>query len=197
MIATTTHQPPGKRKVRRWMRYALLLFVAWFIGHTVYVVVDGTRDDGRPADLAVILGNTVRPDGTLSKRLEARLSEGLALYRAGRVPRLLVSGGLGKEGFWEAEKMRAYLRAGGVPDSCIVVDNRGNTTAATVANTLALRDSLGFRSLIVVSQYFHLTRCKKLFRKRGFSAVAGCALRYFEWRDLYALPREFLAYYLS
>ena len=99
----------------------------------------GLRSGQQRADIAVILGNKVNEDGTLSERLTQRLACGLALYRSGRVGRLLVSGGLGKEGFWEGNKMREYLRAQGVPDSVIIVDNRGNDTQQTVRNTLRLR----------------------------------------------------------
>ncbi|MFD2718553.1 YdcF family protein [Hymenobacter monticola] len=183
------------------MRYlngakALLgLFLLWFFGHTAFTVVDGLTDQQKKADLAVILGNKVNEDGTLSARLESRLRCGLALYRRGRVRRLLVSGGLGREGYLEGQKMKAYLLAHAVPDSLIVVDNHGDNTQATVANTLRLRDSLHFRSLLIVSQYYHLTRTKMLFRKQHFNAISSASPRYFEARDAYSLIREFFAYY--
>ncbi|WP_210114268.1 YdcF family protein [Hymenobacter aquaticus] len=163
--------------------------------HTSVVVADGLTDSGQRADVAVVLGNTVNPDGSLSERLRQRLDCGLHLYRAGRVPRLLVSGGLGKEGFYEGSKMRDYLRQQGVPGNRIIVDNKGNTTELTVRNTLSLQDSLGFRSLITVSQYYHLTRTKMLFRKAGFTHISSASPRYVEWRDVYSLGREFVGYY--
>jgi vancomycin permeability regulator SanA len=147
------------------------------------------------ADLGVVLGNKVNEDGTLSQRLTQRLACGLALYRGGRVRRLLVSGGLGKEGFYEGTKMRDYLRAHGVPDSAIIVDNAGNTTQQTVRNTAQLQPVLHFRSVLVVSQFYHISRTKLLFRQAGFMAVSGASPVYFEWRDIYSLLREFVAYY--
>ncbi|RZK34987.1 MAG: YdcF family protein [Pedobacter sp.] len=110
---------------------------------------------------------------------------------------MLVSGGLGKEGFYEGDKMKAYLIEHKVPDSVIIVDNFGNNTLATVNNTMRLKDSLNFKSLIVVSQYFHLTRTKMLFRKRHFDNVSSVSPQYFEFRDIYSLLREFVAYYLG
>lgn len=133
--------------------------------------------------------------GPFSTRLAKRVDCGLQLYQQGRVKRLLVSGGLGKEGHYEGDKMRDYLLKKGVPDSLIVVDNRGNNTTLSVVNTLRLQDSLRFKSVIVVSQYFHLTRSKMLFRKKGFKAVSGVSPWYFEWRDVYALGREMVGYY--
>ena len=176
-------------------KYGLGFLVAWVLVHTLLITCDGLRDNQQRADIAVILGNKVNEDGTLSERLTQRLACGLALYRAGRVGRLLVSGGLGQEGFYEGDKMRDYLRAQGVPDSVIIVDNQGSNTQQTVRNTLRLRPQLRFRSLIVVSQFYHISRTKMLFRQAGFAAVSGASPWYFEWRDAYSLLREFAAYY--
>lgn len=177
------------------LKTIVLGLLLWIAGHLTYVIVDGLTDTGKSADIAVILGNKVNPDGSLSERLMQRVRCGLSLYQAGRVKKLLVSGGFGKEGFYEGDKMKQFLVANGVPPANIVVDNKGNNTLATVDNTLQLRDSLHYKSIIVVSQYFHLTRTKMLFRKRGFDAVSSASPAYFELRDLYALPREFAAYY--
>lgn len=172
-----------------------VLLIIWFLGHSAFILYDGISDNGKNADLAVILGNKVNEDGTLSKRLEMRLETGVQLFKSGRVKRILVSGGLGKEGFYEGDKMKEFLVAHAVPDSLIIVDNFGNNTRASVENTLALRKQIHFNSIIVVSQYFHVTRTKKLFRDKGFENVSSASPDYFEWRDIYALVREFPAYY--
>jgi vancomycin permeability regulator SanA len=181
-----------------WLRnanYALTALLAWVLVHTLLITLDGLHDGQQRADIAVILGNKVEEDGTLSERLTQRLACGLALYRSGRVPRLLVSGGLGKEGFYEGTKMRDYLRAHSVPDSVIIVDNAGNNTQQTVRNTARLRATLPIRSVLVVSQFYHLSRTKLLFRQAGFAEVSGASPAYFELRDFYSLLREFVAYY--
>lgn len=107
----------------------------------------------------------------------------------------MVSGGLGKEGFYEGDKMKEFLIKNGVPDSLIIVDNQGNSTISTVENTIQLMESLKFKSLIVVSQYFHLTRTKMLFKNRGLTNISSVSPSYFEGRDIYSLVREFVAYY--
>lgn len=182
-------------KVRHYLNICLLVLITWFSCHTIYAVTDGLTDEGKSADVAVILGSKVNEDGTLSARLEKRLACGLQLYLTGRAKKLIVSGGLGKEGFPEGDKMRDFLVAHGVPKPAIIVDNQGRNTLATVENTLALHDSLHYKSLLVVSQYFHVTRTKMLFRKHHFTTVSSASPRYFETRDAYALLREFVAYY--
>lgn len=180
---------------KRLVKISFTILLLWLIGHTCYTIIDGLTDKNTQADLAVILGNKVNEDGSLSKRLEKRLECGLNLYRNGRVKRILVSGGLGKEGFYEGDKMKSYLIKYGVPDSLIILDNFGNNTIASVENTLKLKDSLNFQSIIIVSQYFHLTRTKMLFKKKHFNNVNSVSPEYFELRDIYSLLREFGAYY--
>ncbi|MFD2783909.1 YdcF family protein [Hymenobacter rubripertinctus] len=180
---------------RKRAKYVLTGLVLWLLVHTLVVVAEGLQSPSAAADVAVVLGNKVNEDGTLSERLVQRLRCGLGLYRSGQVKQLIVSGGLGKEGFYEGEKMKQYLVEQGVPAADILVDNQGNSTRQTVVNVLSLRDSLHFSSLIVVSQYYHLTRTKMLFRQAGFRFVSSASPWYFEWRDLYSLAREFVAYY--
>ena len=183
----------------RKQKYKLLftILLIWFLGQITYITFDGLSKNEKNADIAVILGNKVNKDGTLSEWLEKRLECGLNLYQNGLIKKIIVSGGLGKEGFYEGDKMKEYLIKKNVPDSLIVVDNYGNNTLATVNNTIKLKDSLNFESIIVVSQYFHLTRTKMLFKKQGFKNISSASPKYFESRDFYSLFREFVAYYVG
>lgn len=122
-------------KCLKSLKIIIAIILIWFVGHIVYII-DGLTTTKENADITVILGNKVNKDGTLSKRLEKRLECGLNLYRSGQVKMILVSGGLGKEGFYEGDKMKKYLVSKNVPDSLIIIDNFGNNTLATVQNTL-------------------------------------------------------------
>jgi len=177
------------------LKYVLLTFVFWFVAHSIYITIDGLHDKNTKADVAIILGNKVNEDGTLSNRLKARLYEGLQLYNQHRVKKIIVSGGLGKEGFWEGTKMQEYLVANKIPAANIIVDNKGNDTEKTVLNSIKIMHRQHFHSAISVSQYFHQTRIKMLFRKNGFPNIESASPRYFELRDFYSIFREFIAFY--
>lgn len=184
--------------LRTTKRLALFFYTAlsiWFIAHCTAFTVDGLTDDAQPADCLVVLGNTVNPDGTLSERLQARLDKALQLYRMGKSPLIFVSGGLGHEGHYEGTAMQRYLVAQGVPEAAILVDNAGDNTLATARNFAQAARQHHFRSAIVVSQFFHLTRTKLLLRRQAPFAVYAAHPAYYEWRDGYALLREFFAYY--
>ena len=93
--------------------------------------------------------------------------------------------------------MKEYLLKNQVPNSVIFVDNKGNNTQLTVLNTLKLEKRIHFKSIIVVSQYYHLTRTKMLFKKSGFKNVTSASPTYFEVKDIYSIFREFFAFYLE
>lgn len=174
-------------------RYAIASLILWFSIHTLLILIDGLNDERIKSDVGIIFGNKVNPDGSLSERLKRRLDKGLELYNDSTIRLIFVSGGLGKEGFYEGTKMYEYLVEKGVPESRIIVDNFGNTTKATAVNLQKL--NLDADSILVVSQYYHISRAKLALKNEGFKKVNGVHAEYFEVRDLYSIIREFAGYY--
>ena len=167
--------------------------LACFLAHAFFIIWDGTRAPTSPADYLLILGNKVELDGNPSPRLAARLNEGLNLYRTGFGKKMIVSGGIGLEGYNEASVMKKYLIARGIAASDIVEDSLGVTTEASAKNYIQM--GLKDHSVILVSQYYHLTRSKMLFGRNGAHSVQSASCNYVEWRDVYSIIREFLAFY--
>ncbi|MFL6520176.1 MAG: YdcF family protein [Chthoniobacterales bacterium] len=158
------------------------------------LVCDGLQDDLGSADLGIVLGNTVYPDGTPSPRLAARLDRALELHRQGLFQFVLVSGATGKEGRDEALAMRDYLLHRGVPSGDLLVDSNGGTTFATATNAHRLMHERGLHTALVISQYFHVPRAKLALRRSGVEKVYSAHAHYFELRDLYSAPRELIAF---
>lgn len=175
-------------------RYIVYLFLIWFVIHEAVLITDGLRDEKELCEFAVILGSKVNEDGTLSDRLQARLDAGLELYKNHIVQKIFVSGGTGKEGFPEGEKMAEYLIQHGVKQDDIVIDNQGLTTRKTAENFVVQFPDC--KSVIVVSQYFHISRCKLAMKQTGVENVYGVHARCFELRDIFSLFREFFAWYV-
>ncbi len=144
------------------------------------------------SDVAIVLGNAVYRDGTPSPRLRARLDEALLLFRHGKVKRILVSGGVEPwNGIDEAEVMARYLKRNGVPEAAILQDPHGDNTQKTAQNARAL---LGpGRSVVAVSQWFHLPRTMLALRAYGFRPVSGAWPRWCELRDIPSFLREMVA----
>ena len=114
------------------MKKIVLLFCVVFLVHEIVIISDGLIDDEvEKAKVAVIFGSKVNEDGSLSERLKARLDRGLVLLRDSLVTEIYVSGGLGKEGFYEGTVMSDYLVSKGVPKKFIKIDNEGMNTRST------------------------------------------------------------------
>jgi vancomycin permeability regulator SanA len=177
------------------MKKLIILFLVFFSIHTIYISYDGLTDDNTQSDVALVLGNKVNEDGTLSDRLIARCDKAIELFNAHKVKYIIVSGGIGKEGFSEGVKMHDYILKNGVVDSLILTDSKGNTTEATVKNYVALNRYRKFSSVTVVSQFYHITRTKKMLSDAGVDNVYGASPNFFEWRDIYSTSREFFAFY--
>lgn len=171
--------------------------ILWFLSHIAFITWDGLQDNNKPADIAIVFGNKVNEDGSLSERLKARLNQSILLYQQNRVHKIIVSGGLGKEGFFEGDKMKEYLIKHNIPEEIIIVDNQGNDTEKTVKNTICIMRENNYKNAISVSQYFHQTRVKMLFKKYGLENIESSSPYYLESRDLYSLFREFVAYYVA
>ena len=179
------------------MRKIILLSLsalAVFLLATAALVLVGLHDKLAPADVIVVPGNTIMPDGTPSPRLQARLDVALKQFEERRAPRILVSGATGKEGFDEAASMARYLAKRGVPASAIIEDSQGWTTDATARNAAFLMRQHGWKTAMVATQYFHVPRFRLALERAGIDVSGQVHAPYFELRDLYSVPRETVGY---
>lgn len=120
-----------------------------------------------PAEVAMVLGAEAYADGRPSPFLAARLDTALALLRAGKARRVLVTGDGSTVGLGETGAMRAYLVGHGVSADLIDVDATGVDTHASCVRAKAA----GIDSLILVSQTYHLPRALALCAAAGIDAV--------------------------
>ena len=178
----------------RMLLRSIFLGVSLLALPVLAIVADGLIDAIQPSDVAVVLGNKVERTGRPSARLQARLDRTVELYNAGLVGNIIVSGGKGKEGFDEAQVMKTYLVTKGIGRGKIVVDSQGVTTRATAENAAQLMRQNGWTSAMVVSQYFHVPRSRLALKQAGVRDVSSVHAHYFEWRDIYSLAREVVAY---
>ena len=145
------------------------------------------------APVAIVFGSRVEATGEPSARLKARLDTAADLYKSRHTEVIVVSGGLGEEGFSEPRVMKDYLVGAGVPVGSIHEDDDGLNTGATCANAKAYMESAGQTSANIVTQYFHIPRARLACRREGIDIEGAAAPRFFELRDLYSIARELVA----
>ena len=122
-------------------------------------------------DVALVLGTApIGPEGGPNVYFVRRLDAAAALWKAGKVKYLIVSGS-----DIEPDAMRDGLIARGVPAAAIYRDPAGDRTWDSV---LRARDVFGQKRLIIISQRFHLSRALFLASHAGIEAWG------FEARDV-------------
>lgn len=176
----------------------LLASTLLFILAAGTIVTPGLIDNIHKSDVIVVLGNRVEPDGTPSPRLKSRLDKAAEIYEQVNPSFILVSGGIGKEGFDEAKVMKEYLVEKGIPAEKIWEDNKGVDSFETAKNTKAFMEENNLHSALLVTNYYHVPRTYLALKKAGIDEIYSAHANYFEMRDLYSIPREVIgyAYYL-
>lgn len=164
---------PAARGAKLALGASLAGLGAVFLQMTLF----GLTDYRAPADVAVVYGARAFPDGHCSDALADRVEAGVALYKQGLVPRLLMSGGPvagAKPGEMQDEPaaMKALAMRLGVPGEAILLDPRGVSTMATAENTAALARDNHWRKVLVVSHFYHLSRAKLTMQRAGVARAA-------------------------
>lgn len=161
------------------------LAVQWQGSKEIYSV-----NDNISADAAVILGARVYINGSPSQVLADRLDTGVALYKAGKVKKLLMTGDHGQVTYDEVNGMRRYAINEGVPEEDIFMDHAGFSTYDSMYRA---RDIFLVKKSIIVTQEFHLPRALYIARSLGLDAEGVVADKreyagegYLYFRELFA-----------
>ncbi len=93
-----------------------------------------------PAEVAIVPGALVKPDGEMSAMLADRVEQASALWHAGKVEKILVSGDHGSWDYDEPDTMRKALVADGVDPEDVFEDHAGFETWATMVRARSIFD---------------------------------------------------------
>ena len=164
----------GRRKPALWALLGLLLAgLAVFAGLELYILTGAGDRPGEDADVVVILGAKVDPDGP-SMLLRDRLDKALDYLEEHPDVQVVVSGGQGPdEPTTEAQAMYDYLVEYGVEPERIWQEDQSHNTWQNVRYTLALLEEKGADTsagVVLVSSGFHLTRARMLWERASGGA---------------------------
>ena len=107
-------------------------------------------------------------DGSRNPFFDSRIQAATALFRAGKVDYLLVSGDNGRQSYDEATDMRNGLLQAGIPVGKIYCDCAGFRTLDSMVRA---REVFGLKQVTVISQKFHNQRAIFIARHRGVDAI--------------------------
>lgn len=165
---------------RRWLAILLGIIALPFVGLAAVRGVSAlsavgkiyTLDDVPERPVAIIFGAQVLPGGRLSAMLNDRVQMGAALYHAGKVQALLLTGDNGTVEYNEPEAMRDYAIGFSVPEDAVVLDYAG---FRTYDSCYRARDIFQVDSAILVTQGFHLDRALLTCNALGVDSIGVAA----------------------
>jgi uncharacterized SAM-binding protein YcdF (DUF218 family) len=163
--------------MKKVLRYAITLVVIGFVLLVAVLAIriqrQSTRDEARPADVILVLG-AAEYSGRPSPVLRARLDHALELYNQKLASRIMTTGGAGGDPvFTEGGVGRTYLTSMGVPTDSIIVENEGTSTVESTAMAVEIMRRMGLRSVIVVSDGYHIFRVKRMLQAHGLTVYGS------------------------
>jgi uncharacterized SAM-binding protein YcdF (DUF218 family) len=173
-IRVTPPRPSAVLRVAALAAVAAVIFAGIAIAMLGLAIFGEARnDETAPADAIVVLG-TAQWDGRPSTTFQARLDHALELYRTGYAPIVVLTGGFATgDRYSEAGVGRAYLRDRGVPDNALETVPEGRTSAESLSAARDLLVSRSSRTVLLVSDPFHMFRLKRMSSDLGLDPLAS------------------------
>lgn len=161
-------------------KLALFIAVASFLSLLAFVYgishVDTTTKPYRYSTVeavphnrvAVVFGALIASRGEPSPILKDRVDMAVALYKAGKVEKVLMSGDNRVADYNEVYAMQQYGMKQGLPEKDIVLDYAGLSTYDTCYRAKAI---FGLTEATLVTQRYHMPRAIYTCRSLGINAV--------------------------
>lgn len=113
-----------------------------------------------PMKIAVVLGNRLNDDGTISAVLKSRLDLAWNVWTDFCPDKMILSGGIAnpKTGHSEASQMYRYLVDKGVPKDILLLEDRSVSTWQNAKFSVQIAKGFHADILMVVTSSDHLTR---------------------------------------
>jgi SanA protein len=143
-----------------------------YIVHATSASIFSSMDNLPHTQVAMVLGASVTAEGVLSPILKERADEAIALYQAGKVDKILVTGDNATLSHDEVDPVGKYMVALGIPKDDIFLDHAGFDTYSSMYRA---RDVFEVQSVTIVSQPFHLPRAVFIAQSLGLTAYGASA----------------------
>lgn len=150
---------------------ALVMMVPIVMRFIVGPYIAQSVDEVPHTEVAMVLGASVYR-GSPSPILAERADSAIALYKADKVSKILVTGDNGALSYDEVTPVRKYLLDAGIPSQDIFLDHAGFDTYSSMYRA---REVFLARSLTIVTQDFHLPRALWIARHLGLEAYGVVA----------------------
>jgi vancomycin permeability regulator SanA len=191
-----------KSKFFRIVLATPLLAAVLIFSMNLFITINGddtivSKEDlrGTEHDCILIFGAGVLSNRTPSAMLRDRLLTGIACYKVGLAPKIVVSGDHGEAFYDEVNIMKNFCIDQGVPSEDIFMDHAGFSTYESIYR---IRDIFQAKRVILVTQKYHLYRALYVAKRFGLQAYGVSAdlqsyagQPYYDSRELVARIKDF------
>ena len=145
----------------------LIVFVV-FVALRIYTYRNTVADV--QADAAIVLGAAMWGE-ELSPVFRERINHALALYRNGKVRKIIFTGGQGNNNEpTESSAARRYAVERGIPEEGILVEESSHTTYENLFYAKQVADVQHLKTVLIVSDPLHMKRAVVMARDIGLEA---------------------------
>ncbi len=153
---------------------------SWLRGTIEYQYPAMALSEYPAAAAIVVLGGAMEPPTRLNN--ESNLGSGADrawhaahLFRAGKAPLVLLSGGADPQQYRysEARAMAVFMQELGVPAEAMLLEEESRNTRENAAFTARLLKARGVEDVLLVTSALHMPRALKLFSEQGLRVVAA------------------------
>jgi SanA protein len=164
-----------KKHKRRWLLWLGLILLGFILYSNIRInwyskgkLYDDVSEVPRYHTALVLGTSPTGRNGGPNLFFLSRIDAAAALFQAGKIDRILVSGDNRKRGYNEPEEMKKALIDKGIPENVIFLDYAGFRTLDSVVRA---KEVFGQSEFIVVSQKFHNERAVFIAKKKGIKAA--------------------------
>ena len=182
-----------------FIAFTVFYFSALVLSFVIYSVFISIMPQRMNFDYIIIHGCGLKGGEVPTKLLSDRIDKAIEIYEKCKVkPYVIPSGGQGPdEKISEAQAMKNYLLAHGIPEDRILLEDKSTTTRENLSNSKKIIDYYGGKKRVaLVSSNYHIYRCLRLAKEIGFKCTGiGAHTAFYYWPS--ALIREFIAVFVT
>jgi uncharacterized SAM-binding protein YcdF (DUF218 family)/glycosyltransferase involved in cell wall biosynthesis len=162
----------SRRKALGVAAIAICSYYLIFYTPALWFLAEPLRIEETPvkADVIVVLAGGIGESGEPGEAYQEKVKHSVDLYRGHYAGHVIFSSGVGYV-FKEAEVMKALAMSFGVPDSAIILDERGGGNYASLINAKRVMEARGWTRMLLVTSRYNALR-SRLVVKKNLSGMA-------------------------
>ncbi len=192
------------KKIKLWIflvLISLILGLTYIFGIDFYIKSSTERQiinnyEVKDVDAIVVLGASIKKDGTLSLMLKERLETSIEAYNNGVSSKIIMSGDHTRKNYDEVTAMKKFAIENNIDSSIIYLDHAGISTYDSIYR---MKHIFKLKKIVIITEKYHLYRALYIANKLGIEAYGIDATKkiysgqsYRDFREILARNKDFI-----